>query len=438
MSPFKKFTFLLLLSISVFSCKTSQVVLEGLTFEEQIKTLFPTAEISAIEVEDHFTEAFQMVLKQPLDHNNPDAGTFDHYVYLSHSDYSKPTVLVTEGYGAWHHTYELSKVLKSNQVMVEYRFYGKSRPTPIPWDYLTNDQAVADYHSLVTKLKLLYKNKWLSTGISKGGETVLIYKSKYPKDIDIAVPYVAPLIDTQEDPRTERHINSVGSDECRAKITTYQRLILENRAGVLSEMQRFAEENKMQFNKVSMEEALEYAVLEFPFSFWQWGGKCEDIPSKNAPIEELFSYVNKIVGVSFYSDKTYYRLLPSYYQHMMELGYYGFDTTPVKDLIIVVHEPTNMRFAPKDVSITYNPNYIKEVRDYVENKGNNILYIYGGYDTWGACAPTPKPNVDALKMVLEGGSHSTRIKDFSKEDQQKIYYKLQEWLGNESIVLYPL
>ncbi len=434
-----KYLFIFLLTIlSATSCKdskhaskeTDQTVTE-VSFLQKIKELFPTAEITALEKSDHFAEVYQMILKEPLDHSNPAAGSFDHYVYLSHVDYNKPTVIVTEGYSAKQRTNELSKILKSNQVIVEYRFYGKSRPEPMPWKYLTNDQAVEDYHGLVTKLKSLYPKKWISTGISKGGETVLIYKSKYPEDIDVAVPYVAPLINGREDARTEEHINSVGTEECRAKVTKFQRLLLSNRKAVLAEIEKHATEKKMGFTKVSQEEALEYAALEFPFSFWQWGGKCEDIPGESASAEELFKYVDKIVGISFYSDKTYHDLLPSYYQHMLELGYYGFDTTPVKDLIKIVFEPTNLRFAPKDVEMTYNPEYIKNVRDYVENKGNHILYINGEYDTWGACAPTPKPNVDALKMVLKGGSHKTRIKHFSQEDQKKIYDKLQSWLGSD-------
>ena len=93
--------------------------------------------------------------------------------------------------------------------------------------------------------------------------------------------------------------------------------------------------------------------------------------------------------------------------------------------------------APKNVDLTYDDNYIKKVRDFVEKKGDGILYIYGDYDPWGACAPIPKPNVDAIKMVLKGGSHKTRIKDFPKEDQQKIYDQLQKWLGND-IKIVPL
>jgi hypothetical protein len=433
----KSLILFVVVSVSFISCTVKLPTVEILTFQQKIEKLFPNAEVTKMLATDHFTSAYQIVLDEPLDHNNIAAGTFKHYVYLSHVDETKPTVIVTEGYNAVPQTYELTKIFKGNQVQVEYRFYGKSRPDSIQWKYLKNDQAIEDYHKLVSKLKRLYIGKWISTGISKGGETVLIYKSKYPWDVEVAVPYVAPLINAQEDIRTEQHINTVGTDECRAKVTQFQRSLLKKRDSVLNEISKFSKEKEMKFTELSTSEALEYAVLEFPFSFWQWGGSCSEIPHNNATAKELFDYINGIVGISFYSDKTYYNLLPSYYQHMTELGYYGFDTTPVKDLLEVVKKPSNLRFAPKNVDLTYNPTYINEVRDFVENKGKKILYIYGEYDTWGACAPTPKPHVDALKMILKEGSHKTRIIDFSEEDKQLIYDKLQNWLGY-SVTIYPL
>ncbi|WP_369014704.1 hypothetical protein [Flavobacterium anhuiense] len=114
-------------------------------------------------------------------------------------------------------------------------------------------------------------------------------------------------------------------------------------------------------------------------------------------------------------------------------GFYAFwatstDLEPVADLLTIVKSSSNARFAPKDVTIKYNPKYIKKVRKYVENKGDKILYIYGGYDTWFSCSPTPKPNVDALKMVLPEGSHSTRVKNFPENDQKLIMDTLKKWL----------
>ncbi|PHS09523.1 MAG: hypothetical protein COA88_04900 [Kordia sp.] len=432
-------TGLIILLLCVSSCKTTYTAKQetSRTVVEKIQQVFPKSQITEIENLDGFKKTYQIALQQPLDHSDKSKGTFTHYIYLSHNDFSLPTVIETEGYQAYVRTKEMSKILRGNQVIVEYRFYGKSRPEPTPWKYLKYDQAIEDYHDIVTKLKKLYTGKWVSSGISKGGETVLIYKSKYPNDVDVAVPYVAPLINTQEDPRTTEHINTIGTAKCRAKVTRFQRLLLENRANLLKEIKTYATENGMEFTKVSVEEALEYAALEFSFSFWQWGAKCDDIPTDTASAKELFDYVNKVVGISFYNDKTFHRLLPSYYQHMIELGYYGFDFTPVKDLLEVVTSTSNNRFAPMNVDLTYNPNYIKKVRNYVENKGDQILYIYGEYDTWGACAPTPRASVDALKMVLKGGSHSTRIKHFSPEDQKNIYNKLEEWLGKQT-TLYTL
>ncbi|MCL7754006.1 S28 family serine protease [Polaribacter sp. Z022] len=437
MKAFKRFTFLLIVSISVISCSTKKVELSKLTFKEQLKVLFPKAKIDSVKIADHFLNAFELTLQQPLDHNNIEAGTFEHHIYISHSDYKKPTVLITEGYNARHRTYELSKILKANQVMVEYRFYGKSRPDSIQWKYLKNDAAVADYHSIVTKLKRIYKRKWLSTGISKGGETVMIYKSKYPNDIDVAVPYVAPLINTQQDIRTTNLINSVGTPECRDKIQKFQRSVLENRTVIMELFKDYAYKKKVSFTVMSIEEALEHAVLEFPFSFWQWGSICDEIPDEKASSEEIFTYLKQVSGFYLFSDKGIYNYLPSFYQHMTELGYYGYDFTPVKDLLQHVKTTSLASFGPQNISLTYNSNYIKEVRNYIENKGDNILCIYGGNDPWGACAPNIIPEVDALKMVLKGGHHGTRIKHFNKEDQQKIYNKLQNWLGKD-VIIYPI
>ncbi len=437
MKAIKKMILLLFVSIAVISCFSGKSALEGLTFKEQLEVLFPKARIDSVKINDHFIGAFELTIQQPLDHENGSAGTFDHHIYVSHSGYDNPTVLVTEGYNARHQTYELSSLLKANQVQVEYRFYGKSRPDAIQWKYLTNDAAVADYHAIVTKLKRIYKKKWLSTGISKGGETVMIYKSKFPNDIDVAVPYVAPLIHTQEDVRTIALINSNGTNACRESIKIFQRAVLKNRAGVMVELKKYATTNNVSFTKMSIDEALEHAVLEFPFSFWQWGSNCKDIPSEKASSQELFEYLKNVAGFYLFSDAGIYNYLPSFYQHMTELGYYGYDFTPVKGLLQYVKTSSLAFFGPQEVALDYNPNYIKEVRDFVENKGNQILYIYGGNDPWGACAPSPKPEIDALKMVLKGGHHGTRIKDFSNEDQQEIVDKLQSWLGHE-VKIYPI
>ena len=417
------------------SCKTESSQLEGLSFKEQLVVLFPNAIIDSLVAKDHFTKRYELTIQQPLDHSNPEEGTFEHHIFISHAGYEQPNLLITTGYAARNNTYELSKAFKMNQVLVEYRFYGKSRPDSIPWKYLTNDNALADYHAISTQLKKIYKNKWMSTGISKGGENVMMYRAKYPDDMDVGVPYVAPLINTREDVRTINHINALGSEICDLSLFDTQRMVLERKAEILPVLAEYMNEKKYEFTELTLEEALEYAVLEYPFSFLQWGGKCNEIPSVNSDALTVVKHINNVVGFWVYSDTGIENALPSFYQHMIELGYYGFEIEPLKDLLSVVKSSSNIRFAPKGVEMNYDQNYVKNVRDYIETKGDKLVYIYGELDPWYACAPNPKDEVDALKMVLKGGSHATRIRDFPEQDQITIYKQLQDWLGGAALYL---
>jgi len=83
--------------MSIFSYTIPITKIKSSTFQQQLSVLFPNAWIRSIEVKDHYTKVFQKALKQSLDYSNTNAGTFNHYDYLSHTDFSKPTVLVTKG-----------------------------------------------------------------------------------------------------------------------------------------------------------------------------------------------------------------------------------------------------------------------------------------------------------------------------------------------------
>jgi hypothetical protein len=415
-------TFFLLTSISLFA--TSRL-------QKQIERAFPGCTVEVMATSDHFTEKFKVLIPQPLDHNNPSAGTFLQKIYLMHTDYKAPMLLETEGYWANPYMREVTQILSGNQINVEYRFYGESAPKVIPWQYLTNDQAIEDLHRIVTTLKALYSGPWIASGISKGGETTIIYKHHYPNDCDVHMPYVAPIILDREDPRTEVHIKTVGSDSCRTALYNFQRRCLQNRDSMLHYLSQWAEDDKHRFTLASKGEALEYGVLEFTFSFWQWGGSCSEIPGPKSSIKAHFDYVNSVVGFDFYDDATFIRLYPSYYQHELELGYYGFATGHLDDLLIDVKDPDNLFFAPRDQKITYNSEYMQPILEYAEGHGDRMIYIYGALDTWYACAVNPSPLVDHLKLVKADGSHSTRLKDFDKKQQEQVYQKLREWIGVE-------
>ena len=51
-----------------------------------------------------------------------------------------------------------------------------------------------DLHNIVTDLKkALLKGKWLSTGVSKNGMTTYDYAYYFPGEMDVYVPFVAPM-----------------------------------------------------------------------------------------------------------------------------------------------------------------------------------------------------------------------------------------------------
>src|SRR5581483_11136535 len=116
-------------------------------------------------------------------HQKPNGPKFQQRFFLGHSDYTKPVLLVTEGYSArGNFGSELQHILGGNQVTVEHRFFGRSVPSPVQWEYLTVKQSADDLHAIVTALKTLYASKWVSSGTSKGGQTSLFFKCYYPDD----------------------------------------------------------------------------------------------------------------------------------------------------------------------------------------------------------------------------------------------------------------
>jgi hypothetical protein len=119
---------------------------------------------------------YDLTIKQALDHQNPEKGSFYQSVQLRHRGFDKPTVIETSGYFLSRWKNEVEQILNANNVSVEFRFFGKSAPDSLQWQYLTNTQAAADLHHINELLRKIYKGKWASTGISKGGQTTIYYK----------------------------------------------------------------------------------------------------------------------------------------------------------------------------------------------------------------------------------------------------------------------
>ena len=377
-----------------------------------------------------FQEAYEVMVEQPLDHQNPGADKFRQRLFVSHAGYDKPVVLVTEGYAVYgNRAGELTRLLGANQINVEHRFFGKSVPPNKNWTFLTVRQSADDLHAIVSALKTLYPGKWVSTGVSKGGQTALFYKCFYPGDVDATVPYSAPINVAQEDPRLYRFLETAGDEATRALIRDYQTALFKREDELLPLVKEWADKMKWTTG-MGLSEAYEYGILEYSFGFWQTGSfKPSEIPPPDATAATLFEHYKKANTFFYYTDQGQQAFEPFMYQAFTEIGYYNYDIADFKNVMKTLKNPTNRVLCPKGVAIVFNPATMDFVYRFLQYEAANVLYIYGELDTWAATSVPLIGRTNAVKIVVKGGHHAVGIRDFSLEQRELCYASLERWLN---------
>ncbi|HXT13623.1 MAG TPA: S28 family serine protease [Candidatus Angelobacter sp.] len=397
---------------------------------QKLKALPGVVEVREIKANSQsFKESYEIKFEQPLDHQNPNGKKFQQRFFLGHNDYAKPMLLETEGYAARGTSGgELQRILGGNQVAVEHRFFGRSVPSPLNWEFLTVKQSADDLHAIVSALKTLYPGKWVSSGTSKGGQTALFYKCYYPDDVDATVPYVAPINLAQEDPRIYQFLQTVGDEATRNKIKEYQIAMFKREDEILPLVKQEAERRHWTF-KMGLSAAYEYGVLEYPYAFWQFGTKATDIPAPDAPAEKLAEHYRQVNTLYYYSDQGKKQFEPFLYQAFTEIGYYNYDITDFKPYMKTLKDPSNLVICPDGVKIVYNPATMAFVYHFLQYQANHVAYIYGELDAWSATQMQLIGRTDAIKIVVADSHHGARISAFSPEQKELFYSKLEQWLG---------
>lgn len=402
--------------------------LEHLLFE------LPDVIFEEIKTNEDFEKTYKIYIKQELDHHKQSNGFFYQKAYLSHRGFDRPLVMVTEGYSSYGaSSNELSDLLQANLLEIEHRYFGESMPDSIDYNYLNLEQATADLHYINQLFKQIYNSKWVSTGISKGGVTTLFYRYFYPGDVDASVPYVAPINKEFEEQRIYYFFDTIGTEKCRKDVLAFQKRMLKNRKQALPLLQLYAKGARLEFTYLSLEEAFEYAVLEFPFSLWQWGNSCDDIPEANTQFIEQIEYLLDVSGIDFFSDKSIEVFGSHYYQSAAEMGYYGYETKDFKGLLKAVPLPNpHATFVPGKMEVEFDGGLLDKMNKWLVKNGNEIIYIYGGIDTWSASAVPYSDQVDAVWFMMDGKHHgSARIRNMTADERQLLEKKLEEWLDIE-------
>ena len=392
----------------------------------------PDVIFKKIDTPEGFESAFELMVKQPLDHNNPSLGNFYQRVFYSYRNIEAPAVIITEGYERpSNRIYELTNLVKGNQIQVEHRYFGKSVPDSLDYKYLTLENATADLHKINQLFRSIHDNDFISTGISKGGQTTIFYRYFYPNDVDVSVPYVAPLNTSLEDKRIYSFLESVGTDDCRKKIKTLQKRLLKDRDQNIEKLKWYMKGTGNHFTYLTMEQAFEYAVLEYSFSFWQWGSNCDDIPNADVSSDEIFEHFLAVSDPSFFADESMKQYASHYYQAGTQMGYYGYDISEFKDLLKALPRDKNPNavFMPNKLPITFNDTLTKKVSDWITEKGDEFIYIYGANDTWSATGVKPNNQRNSKWYYMEGKDHGqARIKNLSEENRKELLMYIDTWL----------
>ena len=409
-------------------------------FMKQLCALDCVSEVQPLET-TCFKEKYVLKMEQQVDWKTSAKGTFGERIFVGMRGLDKPTVIVTEGYSASYglnpgYEEELSRLFDANVVLCEYRYFSQSVPVPTNWDYMTVDNSLADYHHVRQVFGQLFKGKWISTGISKGGQTTMFYRATYPDDVDVSVSYVAPLNRAVEDGRHEKFLaKKVGTKEERKVIRQAMQELMRRKPELMKLFHAYCEENDYQF-LMSEEDVYDYCVLEFPFALWQWGTPVSSIPelTSDEDDEVWFDCLMKVSSPDYFAYPSQY--MPFDVQAAKELGYYGYSLKPIKKWTSLKSTKGYLKkmWLPDSLrKYDFDPALDKRTVKYLKKEDPKHIFIYGEIDPWSSSGVCTWLNCKKKKnmrvYVQPRGSHKARINNMPERMKTEIINRLTNWLN---------
>jgi hypothetical protein len=385
-------------------------------------TQMPTPQPGYTYVVVHFIE--------PVDHADPASATFLMEVSLLHKSFDAPLVAHTSGYSDYYknNAVELTNLLTANQISIEHRFFGTSRPDPADWTKLTIEQMADDEHDIVSALRTIYSGPVISTGGSKGGMTAVFYRRFFPDDVDGTVPYVAPISFAEPDTRYPPYIATLGPSDCHQAVQNVAVEMLANRRPA---MEQRAQAQNHSYTRIALGPAVESAIESLEWSFWQYFGvdNCPMVPPVTDTDDQLFSFLDGVSPVSDSDDDQVAFFEAYYYQSYAQLAYPDDGTTYLKPY----YRYTDADFLgalPNGVAPPYDGGAaMHDIDNFVQSSGDRLLFVYGQWDPWSGGRFSLGNATDSLELVQAMGTHSSKITHLADADEQAAFAKLLAWTG---------
>jgi hypothetical protein len=388
---------------------------------------------------------FQLTYTQPVNHLDPSRGSFEQRLTLLHGSESAPTVTYTGGYALRQTPFrtEAALLVGGNQLAIEERFFGTSRPEPADYGDLDIYQAAADHHRVIQALRQLYTGRWISTGASKGGRATVYHRRFFEGDVDGSVIYVAPNDVVDGDDHYAEYLEQVGNADCRDRLRAVQRVALERRDDIVPVIEQVARETELAFDLVgSVDLAFEIGVLELNWTFWQYflESDCALVPDADAPLAELVAFVGEVVGLTALSDENLLPYVPALYQAGTETGYPDAAEleVPLQDLLRYPGSNSPRTFVPADIPMEFDPFAMADIDRWVKEHGTRLIFVYGQNDPWSAEPFELGPGTtDSYRYIAPGANHRANIGQLRADEMIEAANAIRTWAGLEPLPPLP-
>jgi len=437
---------------------TQEALLDKLRALPEVTVEVATFPADATEVgyEVHY---YILQFTQPVDHDDPSQGTFQQQVRLLHRDdrAAVPLVAYTAGYAdKWgYKPVELTRLLAANQISIEHRFFGASRPATIDWSRLTIAQMAADEHAIITALRTIYDGAVLTTGGSKGGMAAMFHRRFYPDDADATVAYVTPLSSGPSDVHYQSVLDGRNVTPCRQAVRAAAVSMLASHRDELVAKARAKTEDS--YTRVTVEAAVEAAVASLEWGFWQHDGAplCGSVPAADASVDDLFSFLDTVSPVSEYADETLGAYEAYVYQAHTQLGYPAEEPSYLTSMGLLQFDdddyvgelPLDVIGSDDDrghgnkargpgrggsddeVALPFDAAAMPDVGGYFAQHGERLLLVYGEDDPWSARPFTPGGATDSAVLTQPAGTHYSQLRSLAEADRAQAFALLSAWTG---------
>jgi hypothetical protein len=378
---------------------------------------------------------FAVAFEQPADHTRPDKGTFLQHLIVSVRSFEAPVVLHTTGYDLRDYSSDVSRVFPTNEIEVEHRFFSESVPKPLDLSVLTIMQSAADSHRIVEAFSRLFKQRWVSTGHSKGGMTALFHRRFFPCDVEATAPYVTPISLGRDDERYGPHLATIGGTtwaSCREAFFSVDR-------EVIRDVQRLALRLPGTYSRIGGAENALWATTGMGYWNIFQTGQMNDPQNGCRAVEasvatQLPRWVERqAAGATSYSDQVASPMMGNDlmypFQTLNELGSPGATRAHLTSFGPV---PTLKAYGEFTVPLAMHPRFepraMPDVLSWLARSGERFQFVYGGWDPWtGGAVGTPGVT-DAAKYIVPRGSHGISVLDLSGTQRIEAMGRLERWL----------